>query len=135
MVFANETTVGSINAPSVMIKVIARNGRKKITTIHGLLDQPGSELPPYIANEDQKPMTTILAKMCAATVRVIGSDGKVGQKRSRVRKQAETDGEQAKPMSGEKIIYIQGENNDKIIEYLVSVGIPDEKIKVSGVTD
>ena len=127
MLQANEETVGDINAPNVFIKVIKRNGRKKITTIVGLFStQMNSLLPPYIDEQYQKALASTLSKLCAARASLVDSRKAVGKKG----KIDEDD-----PSDGEMVIQIQGANTDRIIEYLTSIGIPNEKIKLSGLTD
>ena len=93
--------MSDINASNIIIKVIARNSRKKITTISGL--------PPYFSEHFQKKITHELRKRCAAGVSIVSNNKK------------------------EKIIYIQGENTEKILEYLIQINIPKKNIKLCGI--
>ena len=93
--------MSDINASNIIIKVIARNSRKKITTISGL--------PAYFSEHFQKKITHELGKRCAAGVSIICIEKK------------------------QKIIHIQGESTEKIIEYLIQLKIPEEKIKICGI--
>ena len=106
---ANKNTILNINAPTVIIKVIHLNGRKKITTISGLFIESKSGLSPYFSKEVHKRIISELGKKCAARATIIDSDKK------------------------EKIIQIQGDNKEFIIDYLIKLYIPKEKIKIAGI--
>jgi translation initiation factor 1 (eIF-1/SUI1) len=128
MSLANEQTVGAIDAPLVYIKVIKRNGRKKITTISGLFStKTNSELPPYIGEKkDQKLVVSKLGKLCAAGASIIDSRKAVGKK-SKIEDDDDSE--------GQKVIQIQGANIESILDYLHAIGIPADKIKLCGLAD
>ena len=48
---ANKDAILNIDAPTIIIKVIDRNGRKKITTISGLFVEYKSGISPYFSKE------------------------------------------------------------------------------------
>ena len=48
---ANKDAISNIDAPTIIIKVIAPNSRKKITTISGLFIESKSGLSPYFSKE------------------------------------------------------------------------------------
>ena len=106
---ANINTISNIDAPTIIIKVIAPNSRKKITTISGLFIESKSGLSPYFSKEVYKRIISELGKKCAARATIIDSDKK------------------------EKIIQIQGDNKEVIIDYLINMNIPKEKIKTAGI--
>ena len=110
LLVANQITVLNLNAPDVIIKVIARNVRKKITTISGLFSESKNGLPPYFVEEAQKQICSELGKKCAAGATIIKSNKKV-----------------------EKIVQIQGDNIDIIKNYILQLGVPMEKIKIGGI--
>ena len=110
---ANEITTSDIFAPNVVIKVIARNGRKNITKIFGLI--------PYFSEEVQKKISRELGRRCAAGASVVDTDK---NKKDTLLKPNETE---------EKIIQIQGDSADVIAEYLFKLGVPKEKIKIRGI--
>lgn len=101
--FANQLTVININAPNVIIKVLARNSHKKITTIHGLCDESKNGIQPYFNKEMCKKISSELRRICAAGTSII---------------------------KNEKIICVQGDNANSIKNYLIKCGIPEEKIKI-----
>ena len=106
---ANKDVISNIDAPTIIIKVIDRNGRKKITTISGLFVESKSGIPPYFSKEVNKRIISELGKKCAARATIIDSDKK------------------------EKIIQILGDNKEVIIDYLINMNIPKEKIKTAGI--
>ena len=106
---ANKDAISNIDAPTIIIKVIALNSRKKITTISGLFIESKSGLSPYFSKEVYKRIISELGKKCAARATLIDSDKK------------------------EKIIQIQGDNKEVIMDYLLKMYIPKENIKISGI--
>ena len=106
---ANKNTILNINAPTVIIKVIHLNGRKKITKISGLFIESKSGIQPYFSKEVHKRIISELGKKCAARATIIDSDKK------------------------EKMIQIQGDNTEVIMDYLLQLYIPKEKIKIAGI--
>ena len=63
---ANKDAISNIDAPTIIIKVIARNSRKKITTISGLFIESKSGLSPYFSKEVHKRIISELGKkMCS----------------------------------------------------------------------
>ena len=106
---ANKDTISNIDSPNVIIKVIARNGRKKITNVYGLFIESKSGIPPYFSKEFHKMIISELGKKCAARATIINSNKK------------------------EKMIQIQGDNTEVIMDYLIQLYIPKEKIKISGI--
>ena len=105
----NKDAILNIDAPTIIIKVIDRNGRKKITTISGLFVESKSGISPYFSKEVHKMIISELGKKCAARATIINSDKK------------------------EKIIQIQGDNKEVIMDYLLQLYIPKEKIKIAGI--
>ena len=106
---ANKDTILNIDAPKIIIKVISLNSRKKITTISGLFIESKSGISPYFSEEVYKRIISELGKKCAARTTLIDSDKK------------------------EKIIQIQGDNKEVIMDYLLKMYIPKEKIKIAGI--
>ena len=106
---ANKDTISNIDAPNIIIKVISRNSRKKITTISGLFIESKNSLPPYFSKEVYNKIISELGKKCAARATIINSNKR------------------------EKIIQIQGCNTEVIINYLLQMYIPKEKIKIAGI--
>ena len=106
---ANKDAISNIDAPTIIIKVIALNSRKKITTISGLFIESKSGLSPYFSKEVHKRIISELGKKCAARATLIDSDKK------------------------EKIIQIQGDNKKVIMDYLLKMYIPKENIKIAGI--
>ena len=98
-----------INNPNVVIKVISWNNRKKITKMYGLISYFNEKILRKISRE--------LGRRCAAGTCVVDT-GK--NKKDNLLKINKTE---------EKIIQIQGDNVDVMIEYLLEIGIPEEKIK------
>ena len=98
-----------IKNPNVVIKVISWNNRKKITKIYGLISYFNEKILRKISSE--------LGRRCAAGACVVDT-GK--NKKDNLLKINKTE---------EKIIQIQGDNVDVMIEYLLEIGIPEEKIK------
>ena len=70
---ANKNTILNINAPTVIIKVIHLNGRKKITTISGLFVESKSKTQPYLSKEMYKIIISELGKKCASRATIINS--------------------------------------------------------------
>ena len=68
---ANKDAISNIDAPTIIIKVIDRNGRKKITTISGLFVESKSGLSPYFSKEVHKRIISELGKKCAARATII----------------------------------------------------------------
>ena len=103
---ANKDAILNIDAPTIIIKVIDRNGRKKITTISGLFVESKSGISPYFSKEVHKRIISELGKKCAARATIIGVT---------------------------KMIQIQGDNKEVIMDYLLQLYIPKEKIKIAGI--
>ena len=108
LLIENEIVASDIDAPNVVIKVISRNDRKKITKIYGLIS--------YFSEKVLRKISRELGRRCAAGASVVDTSG---NKKDTLLKMNETE---------EKIIQIQGDNMDVIIEYLLRIGIPIEKI-------
>ena len=108
---ANKDAILNIDAPTIIIKVIDRNGRKKITTISGLFVESKSGISPYFSKEVHKRIISELGKKCAARATIIGVTKNYPQ----------------------KIIQIQGDNKEVIMDYLLKMYIPKEKIKIAGI--
>ena len=106
---ANINTISNIDAPTTIIKVIDINGRKKITTISGLFVESKSGISPYFSKEVHKRIISELGKKCAARATIIDFNKK------------------------EKMIQIQGDNKEVIMDYLLQLYIPKEKIKIAGI--
>ena len=106
---ANKDAISNIDAPTIIIKVIALNSRKKITTISGLFIESKSGISPYFSEEVYKRIISELGKKCAARATIIEYNKK------------------------EKIIQIQGDNKEVIMDYLLKMYIPKEKIKIAGI--
>ena len=68
-----------------------------------------SGLSLYFSEKIQKNIVHELRKRCAAGVSIVSNNKK------------------------EKIIYIQGENTEKILEYLIQINIPKKNIKLCGI--
>ena len=105
---ANKDAISNIDAPTIIIKVIDRNGRKKITT-SGLFVESKSGISPYFSKEVHKRIISELGKKCAARATIIDSDEK------------------------ETMIQIQGDNKEVIMDYLLKMYIPKENIKIAGI--
>ena len=106
---ANKDAILNIDASKIIIKVISLNSRKKITTISGLFVESKSGISPYFSKEAHKRIISELGKKCAARATLIDSDKK------------------------EKMIQIQGDNKEVIMDYLLKMYIPKEKIKIAGI--
>ena len=105
---ANKDAISNIDAPTIIIKVIDINGRKKIT-ISGLFVESKSGISPYFSKEVHKRIISELGKKCAARATIIDFNKK------------------------EKMIQIQGDNKEVIMDYLLQLYIPKEKIKITGI--
>ena len=106
---ANKDAISNIDAPTIIIKVIHLNGRKKITTISGLFIESKNGISPYFSEEVYKRIISELGKKCATRATIIDFNKK------------------------EKMIQIQGDNKEVIMDYLLQLYIPKEKIKIAGI--
>ena len=113
LLIENEIITLDINTPNVVIKVISRNNRKKITKIYGLIT--------YCSEKVLRKISRELGRRCAAGASVVDTGE---NNKDTLLKINETE---------EKIIQIQGDNVDVMIEYLLKIGIPMEKIKIYGI--